>query len=91
MLALGAASAAALAKSRTMEALVLKRSAKCKFRPIILLRRLTITGHAGFARDTSGNEDNLGVGERLLEAGGSRVVAGDGAVSVDVGEISSDA
>jgi hypothetical protein len=63
MFALGQCSAAALAKSRTIEALVLKRSGTCQsaFLPTLLESVHTITGHARLAGNTSGNEDNLGV------------------------------
>lgn len=37
----------------------------------------TITGHAGLARNTSGDDDNLGVLEGIGKAGGSGLVAGD--------------
>jgi hypothetical protein len=50
----------------------------------------TITGHARLARNTGRNEDDLSASEGLLQAGGSRVVTGDGAVGVDVAEISGD-
>lgn len=47
----------------------------------------TITSHAGLARNTSGNENDLRALESITETGGSRVVAGDGAVGVDVAQI----
>lgn len=49
---------------------------------------LTITGHAGLAGNTGGDEDNLGTLEGRGEAGGIRLVTGDGGVGVDVGDIS---
>lgn len=49
-----------------------------------------ITGHAGLAGDTGGDEDNVGTLEALGEAGGGRVVAGDGGLGVDVGDVGSD-
>lgn len=49
----------------------------------------TITGHARFSRNTSGDEDNLTSGQTFSETGRSRVVALDGALCVDVAEISS--
>jgi hypothetical protein len=49
---------------------------------------LTITGHARLAGNTGRDEDDLGVGKSILEAGGSRIIASDGAVGVDVAEIS---
>ena len=48
----------------------------------------TVTSHARLARNTGRDEDNLGVGESLLQSGGSRVIASDSAVGVDVAEIS---
>lgn len=51
----------------------------------------TVTGHAGLTGNTSRDEDNLRVLEGIVEArvrGG--VVASDGAVGVDVTEVSSD-
>ena len=91
MLALGEASAAALARSRTIEALVLKRSSRCQY-PLIhwLSEKRTVTGHAGLARNTSGDEDDLRALQSITEARGSRVEASDGAVGVDVAQISSD-
>lgn len=47
-----------------------------------------VTSHARLARNTGRDEDNLGVGESLLQSGGSRVIASDSAVGVDVAEIS---
>ena len=49
-----------------------------------------VTGHAGLAGDTGGDEDNLGALEGIGEAGGGGLVALDGALGVDVGEISTD-
>jgi len=95
-LASGAASAAALARSRTIEALVLKRSARCRGQTLSPKRKgmdgvlLTITGHAGLAGDTGGDEDDLGTLQGVAEAGGSGLVAGDGAVGVDVAQVGRD-
>lgn len=50
----------------------------------------TVTGHARLARNTGRDEDNLSISESLLQSGGSRVISGNGAVGVDVAEISSD-
>jgi hypothetical protein len=36
-----------------------------------------VTGHAGLAGDTSGDDDDLGALERIGEARGSRLVADD--------------
>lgn len=93
MLASGEASAAALARSRTIEALVLKRS----FDKVSTGswhhdcgEEHTVTGHAGLARHTSGDEDDLRALESIAQAGGGGVEARDGAVGVDVAQISSD-
>lgn len=48
-----------------------------------------VTGHAGLTGNTSGNEDNLGVLEGIGEAGSGRLIALDGGLGVDVGDISS--
>jgi hypothetical protein len=48
-----------------------------------------VTGHAGLAGNTSGDEDNLSTLESLLEASGVRLIALDGGLGVDVGDISS--
>jgi hypothetical protein len=50
----------------------------------------TVTGHAGLARNTGRDEDDLGALEGIAKAGGGRVEASDSAVGVDVAEISSD-
>jgi hypothetical protein len=68
-LASGAWSATALAKSRTMEALVLNKSAPAlvlSTRSIVLM--LTITGHAGLAGNTSGDDNDLSALEGVCEA-----------------------
>jgi hypothetical protein len=67
-LASGAFSATALAKSRTMEALVLNKSrhvsrGTCDNDRIIH----TITSHAGLARHTSGNDNDVGALERICK------------------------
>lgn len=95
MLASGEASAAALARSRTIEALVLKRSVgECQqgTTAVAVGARSghTVTGHAGLARHTSGDEDDLRALESIAQASGGGVVARDGAVGVDVAQISSD-
>lgn len=48
-----------------------------------------VTGHTGLAGNTSGDEDNLGTGESILEAGSVGLVTLDGGLGVDVGNISS--
>jgi hypothetical protein len=93
MLASGEASAAALARSRTIEALVLKRSANGSVSNRACVDKAnehTVTGHARLARNTSRDEDDLRALESLAETRGSRLVATDGAVGVDVAQISSD-
>lgn len=49
-----------------------------------------ITGHTRLAGNTSGDEDDLGALKALLEASSIGVVASDGAVGVDVAQISGD-
>lgn len=49
-----------------------------------------VTGHAGLAGDTSGDEHNLGILEAGGETLGGGLVAGDGGLGVDVGDVSSD-
>ena len=80
MLASGADSAAALARSRTMEALVLNRSALSSARQGMgggSNPSRTVTSHAWFSRHTSGNEDDLSARESLLEAGRGGFMASD--------------
>jgi hypothetical protein len=78
MLASGAWSAAALARSRTMEALVLNKSGR---RSVVEQAKhsgeRTVTGHAGLAGDTSGNEDDLSALEGLGQASGRGIVSAD--------------
>lgn len=50
-----------------------------------------VTGHAGLAGDTGGDEDDLSALEGVGQAGGGRVVAGDGGLGVDVGDVGSNA
>lgn len=50
----------------------------------------TVTGHAGLTGNTSRDEDDLRVLEGIAEARVRGVVASDGAVGVDVTEVSSD-
>ena len=73
-----------------MEALVLKRSAHVS-RPVqfMIRRKLTITGHAGLAGNTSGDEDNLGTLKGGGEASSIGLVTGHGGVGVDVRDIGS--
>lgn len=49
-----------------------------------------VTGHAGLAGDTGGDEDDLSALEALGEAGGVGLVSLDGGLGVDVGDVSSD-
>jgi hypothetical protein len=96
MLASGEASAAALARSRTIEALVLKRSVEdvISSYPYAMIAAddaiHTITGHAGLAGNTGRDEDDLGALESITEARLVRLVARDGAVGVDVAKVGSD-
>jgi hypothetical protein len=48
----------------------------------------TVTGHAGLARNTGGDEDDLGALESIAKTRLGRVVASDGAVGVDVAQVS---
>lgn len=50
----------------------------------------TVTGHAGLARNTSRDKDDLGAVKGITETRRSRVKTRDGAVGVDVAQISSD-
>lgn len=49
-----------------------------------------ITGHTGLAGNTGGDEDDLSILESSSEASLVGVVAGDGAVGVDVAQVGSD-
>lgn len=49
-----------------------------------------ITGHAWLAGNTGGDQDDLGILEGGIEAGGGGLVAGDLGAGVDVGDISGD-
>lgn len=59
-------------------------------RPLGYPGRRTITGHAGLARNTSGDKDNLRALESITETRRSGIETLDGAVGVDVAQISSD-
>jgi len=50
-----------------------------------------VAGHTGLARDTGGDEDDLGALEGVGQAAGGRVIALDGRLGVDVGDVGSDA
>lgn len=50
----------------------------------------TVTSHAGLTGNTGRDKDDLGTLESIAEASFAGVVAVDGAVGVDVAEISSD-
>lgn len=74
-----------------MDALVLNRSKpRCqeKFIPG-RVEKPTITGHAGLARNTSRDEDNLGALKGGSKALRVSIVAGDGALGVDVRDVGS--
>ena len=49
-----------------------------------------ITGHTGLAGNTGGDQDDLSILKSISEASLIGVVAGDGAVGVDVAQIGSD-
>lgn len=50
----------------------------------------TVTGHAGLARNTGRDQDNLGALKSIAQTRRSRVEARDRAVGVDVAQISGD-
>jgi hypothetical protein len=89
-LALGAASAAALARSRTMLALVLKRSGCVSRRLVCTIISLTISGHARLAGNTGWDENDLSTLQTLAQTGWGWVVALDGRLGVDVADIGGD-
>jgi hypothetical protein len=90
-LAFGAASAAALARSRTMEALVLNRSGNVNIcAECLCLLPHTITSHARLSRNACRDENDLGAGQAFSEARWRRVITLDGALGVDVANIGSD-
>jgi hypothetical protein len=87
----GAASAAALARSRTIEAFVLNRSVPL-VRLLIFPSRFskhTIASHSRLSRYTSGDEDDLSTGQGFLESGRRWVITSDCALCVDMADISS--
>ena len=92
MLAPGAASAIALARSRTMEALVLNRSIYISAfgKHWYDLLGHTISGHSRLSGYTSGDQDDLGTSEGLFEARRFWGVALDIALGVDVTDVGSD-
>ena len=49
-----------------------------------------ITGHTGLAGNTGGDQDNIATLQSVSQTGRGRVIAGDGALGVDVRDISSD-
>jgi len=78
MLASGAASAAALARSRTMEALVLNRSARASVFALLVVcssASLTVTSHAWLAGHTSRDQDDLTASETVSQARALWVIA----------------
>lgn len=91
ILASGAASAMALARSRTMLALVLNRSTK---RSIPADDQdecpCTITSHPRFSGDSSRNEHNVCTLERILETIIGWFMAGDLGSRIDMTDIGSD-
>lgn len=87
MLAFGAESAAALAKSLTIEALVLNKSVVPSMErhfQDFLLESFTIPSHSWFSGYTSGDQDDLCSGQSFLEAVFSRIVALDGTLGIDM-------
>lgn len=92
MLASGAAPAIALARSRTMEALVLNRSNNLltsgELRCYVRIR--TVSGHSRLSWHTSWDQYDLGTGEGILEARAVWCVALDIALGVDVTDVGSD-
>lgn len=70
---------------------MLKRSSRCQYPfELYILKKRTVTGHARLARNTSRDEDNLRAIQGITETRGSRIETRDGAVGVDVAQISSD-
>ncbi len=87
-LALGAASATAFARSRTMEALVLNRSAINQHCGSFAgWMDGTVSGHARLSRHTGGY---LGTCESLLQAICVGLVAGDNALGIYMADVSRD-
>ena len=91
MLASGDDSAQALARSRTIDALVLKRSGESLvyISHSMKLAPHTITSHSWFSGNASGYQDNFSTGEGLLQAIGFRCVASHHALSIDMTNVSS--
>ena len=87
ILAFGAESAAALAKSLTIEALVLNKSVVPSAEGHLgglYLDSLTITSHSWLSRYASGDQDDLRSSQSFLEPRRSRIVALDGTLGVDM-------
>lgn len=85
ILASGDASAAALARSRTIDALVLKRSVTTSLFVRDEIKHVyTISGHARFAGNTSGDKNNIGSFQGLFEAIYARFIASNVAFGIDV-------
>ena len=91
MFAFGAASAAALARSRTIEALVLNKSIVHRLNRFHLCdsKYLTITSHARFAGDTGRNKDDFGAAEGFSKTGWSWIISLNLALGIDMADISS--
>jgi hypothetical protein len=89
MFASGQESAQAFARSRTIEAFVLKRSLKSVVEADMGFITLTISGHARLSRDTSRNQNNIRTLQAFSQARRCRVVSLDCALCVDMAEISS--
>lgn len=92
MFASGAESAIALARSRTIEALVLNRSdCTSAFRDLdrpSLFR--TVSSHSRLSWHTSWDQNDLGTGEGVLESRTFWCVAFDIALGIDVTDVGSD-
>lgn len=88
-LASGAASAAAFARSRTMLALVLKRSVSVSKLKQFHITIHTITSHARLSWNTGRNQDNVGTSQTFSKTRWCWIVALDCAFSVDVADIGS--
>ena len=90
-LALGAESAAALARSRTIDALVLKRSVFPEYSSTgVSAVLLTIARHARLTRNTSRNQNNLSIFESCLKTAWCWIVTSDCALGIDMADIGGD-
>ena len=92
MLASGAESAIALARSRTMEALVLNRSGyDLAFGELgYKIRTRTVSGHSRLSWHASWDQNDLGTGKGVLKPRTFWCVALDIALGIDVTDVGSD-